>query len=366
MSPSVDGDFDYVTRTSRNNGVESVTNSVNGVTVNESNSFSLGLMQMTAFYRPRPWYAGQFVRKILPRKKDLTERQMLYFLTLLEKLRPHLLSVLVRDVDKEFNGSLIEVPTRNGDIDFPYMEQYVQELEADRIEELEADRIEELEAYLKVSGLHEYRLTSEEEKMLSDYREFLSLDFDFGSSYYSRGKRYSVSETGIFNITPTKKKINANSVSFDGSHPYVARSESRNGIRGNINYDTNYLNPAKTISFGQDTATLYYQPNDYFTGDKIQILSLNSTYGKISENVGLYLISSAKKAFANYKWGQQSFAVDSISELKMSLPINDNGILDRDKMDTMITAIKKLVIKDVVDWADKKIAATKQVTNTES
>lgn len=46
---------------------------------------------------------------------------------------------------------------------------------------------------------------------------------------------------------------------------------------------------------------------------------------------------------------------------KIKLPINKNGELNFDFMENFIKAIQKLVIKDVVLWADKKINATKQV-----
>lgn len=35
-----------------------------------------------------------------------------------------------------------------------------------------------------------------------------------------------------------------------------------------------YLNEENTISFGQDMATMFYQKNPYFIGDKIKILKL--------------------------------------------------------------------------------------------
>ena len=105
-------------------------------------------------------------------------------------------------------------------------------------------------------------------------------EFTLASSYYYRGQKVVVSDMGIFEIYPTKKKINANTLTFNGKYPYVARGEGNNGIRGYINYDHQFLNPANTISFGQDTATMYYQPNAYFTGDKIYIFKLNEKYGK--------------------------------------------------------------------------------------
>jgi hypothetical protein len=47
----------------------------------------------------------------------------------------------------------IKLPTKNGQIDFEFMERFVAELEAQRVAELEAQRVAELEAYLQATGL---------------------------------------------------------------------------------------------------------------------------------------------------------------------------------------------------------------------
>lgn len=58
----------------------------------------------------------------------------------------------------------VELPIdENSKIDFPYMEN--------RIRELEAERIRELEAYLKVTGLSDYTLTPAEQAVLAEFRE---------------------------------------------------------------------------------------------------------------------------------------------------------------------------------------------------
>lgn len=152
-NPTAEDCYDYVTRTARNNGIERQTGLVASRELNEANTFSLGLLQMTFFYRDEPWYAGQFVRKIVP-KRQLTREQMLYFLGTFQALRPLLLGVLVRKVDETFLNAEIELPvTSTGELDFAYMTTYIRELEAERIRELEAERIRELDAYLKVTGL---------------------------------------------------------------------------------------------------------------------------------------------------------------------------------------------------------------------
>lgn len=130
-------EYDYVTRTSLNQGILQTTGFVNEENINPSGTWSLGLLQMDFFYRKKPWYAGQFVRKITP-KIAITDSSILFFSTLLNKQKPRLLSVLVRDVDKVFLSTKIQLPTHSGKIDFDFMELFIAELEAQRIAELSA------------------------------------------------------------------------------------------------------------------------------------------------------------------------------------------------------------------------------------
>ncbi|WP_446617979.1 restriction endonuclease subunit S, partial [Vibrio alfacsensis] len=112
--------------------------------------WSLGLLQMDFFYRRKPWYAGQFIRMISPKFKP-TKNSVLYFSVLLNKLKTKLLSVLVRDVESMFVNSSIQLPVKQGKPDFELMDNF--------IAELEAERIAELEAYLEVTGLSDCELT---------------------------------------------------------------------------------------------------------------------------------------------------------------------------------------------------------------
>ena len=78
----------------------------------------------------------------------------------------------------------------------------------------------------------------------------------------------------LFDVLPYKKRFDANKVSLveNGGHPYIVRQSTDNGKKGNIDESVSFLNPGNTISFGQDTATMFYQEVPYFTSDKIKIL----------------------------------------------------------------------------------------------
>lgn len=147
----VDGTkYDYVTRTSTNQGILQTTGFINKDNVNASGTWSLGLLSMDFFYRCKPWYAGQFVRKIVP-KIQIPKKTVSFFSTILNKQKPILLSVLVRSVDETFKNISVKLPqTLDNKIDFDFMESF----------------IAEQSAYLAVSELDNYELSSKEENAL--------------------------------------------------------------------------------------------------------------------------------------------------------------------------------------------------------
>ncbi|KMZ48534.1 restriction endonuclease subunit S [Helicobacter pylori] len=131
-------DYDYITRTSQNQGILQTTGFVNAENLNPPFTWSLGLLQMDFFYRKKSWYAGQFMRKITP-KTEIENKINLhiahYFTTLLNSLKRPLLSVLVRDIDKTFRDQKIQLPLEPTaktqtleDIDFHFMRTLINAL----------------------------------------------------------------------------------------------------------------------------------------------------------------------------------------------------------------------------------------------
>lgn len=131
LTEVTDKEYDYITRTSTNRGICEKTGYIGERGLNEPRTFSLGLLQMTFFYREREWYAGQFMRKIKA-NFELNQYTGLYFETVLSGLSPYLLSGLVRDVDEAFLSSKIILPIDEHDnIDFVWIERFVKERRKD-------------------------------------------------------------------------------------------------------------------------------------------------------------------------------------------------------------------------------------------
>lgn len=73
---------------------------------------------------------------------------------------------------EKIKSDTIQLPVRKGKIDFEFMENF--------ITELEAERITELEAYLSATGLQDYNLTAAEEKILAEFEHVEWGEFRLG------------------------------------------------------------------------------------------------------------------------------------------------------------------------------------------
>ena len=99
---------------------------------------------------------------------------------------------------------------------------------------------------------------------------------------------------------------------------------------------------------------VHYQEKPYFTGDKIKILkSKDDRFNKLN---GLFFISTMTKSFSSFSWGGSSFNVKIIGDQLMKLP-TENQQPNYKIMETLISAIQKQIIKDVVLYFDNKIGA---------
>ncbi|MCG3068785.1 restriction endonuclease subunit S [Helicobacter pylori] len=250
-------------------------------------------------------------------------------------------------------------PTANAqslkDIDFDFMEKF--------IAELEQCRLAELQAYLKAAGLENTTLSSDEENALNVFNNSIGGNTPCDLTWQS----FRLGD--LFEVLPYKKRFDANKVNIYASktkdtYPYVVRTSLNNGIRGYLKENTNFLNAENTISFGQDTATMFYQEKPYFTGDKIKILRCkNPNFNKIN---ALFFITSLTKAFRNFSWGSASFSVSIIENQNISLPTTQDGGIDFDFMCTLINALMKQTIQGVDEYCGAKIQATKEIISQET
>lgn len=224
----------------------------------------------------------------------------------------------------------------DGSIDFDFMESF--------IAELEAERVAELSAYLTVSGLDNYELSVEEQNALQEYETLDFSEFDI---------------TEIFEIKNTSNILSTQIKENSGNTPYLCASSENNGVSSYITYDKRYLEKGNCIFIGGKTFVVSYQENDFFSNDShnLALYLRNCDKSKLKH---FYIATCLFKSLSHkYSWGN-SISKTKIKNDKISLPIKD-GKPNYDVMELLISAVQKLVIKDVVKYSDAKISATKQV-----
>ena len=67
-----------------------------------------------------------------------------------------------------------------------------------------------------------------------------------------------------------------------------------------------------------------------------------------------------EQSFRAFSWGSYSFSEEVIKTQNIYIPIQKEEI-NFEYMETLISAVQKLVIKDVVEYADRKIEATREI-----
>lgn len=236
---------------------------------------------------------------------------------------------------EKIKNEKIQLPTKDGRIDFEFMESF--------IAELEARHIAELEAYLTVTGLKDYALTKEEEKALEEYTKLPFVD-------------YPIVE--IFNVKNTSNILSNEIIENSGTTPYLCASSDNNSVSAYISFDEKYLEQGNCVFIGGKTFVVSYQEKDFYSNDSHN-LALYLKNGNRTRLNQLYMVTCVYKSLCHkYSWG------DSVSKTKIksdyiSLPTR-NGSPDYAIMDKFISAIQKLVIKDVVQYYNKKTMKPKQ------
>ena len=228
----------------------------------------------------------------------------------------------------------ISLPVKKDrEIDFAFMEDF--------ISQLEACRLSQLEAYLLVTGLKNYTLTPAEEQALTDFQngnikwgEF-NLEKLYGKS--TRGKRLKSAD-----------RIN-------GDLPFVTAGEAETGISAFIGNDVEIFaaNTTTIDMFG----SAKYRNYEYGGDDHIAVVHTE----KINKYAAIFVTTAIHKSSYTGKFSySRNFYAKDADELNIYLPVT-NDIPNYPMMETLISAVQKLVIKDVVEYADRKIEATREI-----
>lgn len=226
------------------------------------------------------------------------------------------------------NKTKIQLPSKNGKIDFDFIDNF--------IKELETEQIKNVEQYLVQTGLKDYKLTIDEENVLND---FTKGNVKFGDFTYKN----------IFNNIIQGRRLKKDDQK-SGNIPFVMAGITNTGV---VNYISNPI-----ASFPKNSITIdifgntFYRNYDFGAGDDTGVyFNEEKEYSKESM---LFFTTSMKKSISGkFDFGNKLRSSQSLN-FNMKLPLKDKKP-DFVIMETFISAIQKLVIKDIVLYVNKKI-----------
>ena len=204
---------------------------------------------------------------------------------------------------------------------------------------LKEDHKPDIEENQSIINLKDFNLMEKEKQALDDFEnvkwQTFNLEKLFGQS--TRGRRLKSDDR------------------ISGALPFVTAGETDEGVSAFIGNDV-------TV-FSENTTTIdmfgsaKYRNYKYGADDHIAVVHTD----KLPKFASIFVTTSIHKSSYNgqFNYGRNFYAKDA-DILNISLPVNQHEP-DYAAMETIVSAIHKLVVKDVVLYADEKMVTMKSV-----
>ena len=321
----IDGIIPFVMSGTTNAGVVNYIS--NPVASFPKNAITIDIFGNT-FYRNYAFGAGDDTGVYWNDATAYSSNAMLFFAVAMQKSMMGRFSYGKKLRSSQSEDFTMHLPvTDDGAIDFDFMESF----------------IAELSAYLTVSGLDNYELSNDEEDALKNFQSLkwdtYNLEKLFGKS--TRGKRLKGDDR------------------IAGTLPFVTAGEASEGISAYISNEVEVFEKNTTTidMFG----SAKYRNYKYGADDHVAVVHTEA----VPMKAAIFVTSACHKAAhtGKFDYGHNFYAKDA-DALDIQLPTKD-GKPDYDTMTALISAVQKLVIKDVVLYADRKIEGTRQILKSE-
>ena len=325
-------DYEFIGRTSINNGIQGYVKHL-GFEPNNGNTFSvIQVGENIAQFRKHKWYGSQNLFLLTPKFDWIISHYKYMIACINSGLKIFDKNYSSYPTMNTLNNLVIFLPIRNEQPDISYMHHF--------ISELQAERLQELQGYLQVTGLSNYTLTEEEQQAIDSFSEVDWDEFTFSSLFDSiqQGERLTKSDQ------------------ISGDLPFVMSGITNTGVVKYIgNSVTQFPKNSITIDIFGNT---FYRSIVFGASDDVGVYW--NRENEKSKNVMLILAGSIQKALrGRFEYGNKLRSSKSYN-LKCHLPTKNNDP-DYKLMKTLGSAIQKLVIADVVKYADRELSAYQSV-----
>lgn len=128
----------------------------------------------------------------------------------------------------------------------------------------------------------------------------------------------------------------------EGRVPYVSRSGLANGHEDPVGRQLLSPNSGNAVTIGVDTQTVFYQPTNFYTSVKIQVLR----HPRLTADSGLVLVALLRSQMSKFQWGNGA-SLDRLQATRIMVPVttSDSGepVVDWDGMTAYGQALRARV-----------------------
>ncbi|WP_247917369.1 restriction endonuclease subunit S [Streptococcus oralis] len=301
------------------------------------NSIIVGRQTGIVYFQPEKFVTTDGVLVLEPSDVDLNQLSGLFFTAILQNHLNHFGYTNTVSAQK-LNEIEVILPTIKSKIAFNFMEKY----------------IKALEAYLLVSGFKDYQLTQDEEDALEVFENQQWQEFRMGD-LFDRVKTKKL---------PYKAKELPKEPQGDFSLPALTSSFMNQGLNYYVPKEgATVLQNVISIPSNSDVYRAYFQSQEFTVLSDAYAIDWIGSDKQLRPNDYLFMVPSINKVtdLPIYSYKNKLGGWNVVKDKLIKLPVNEQGEINFDYMATLVQAIKKLAIKDVVLYADKQIEATKEV-----
>jgi len=339
--------INFVGRTFENNGIQGKIQK-RDFEPNESFTITATVIGNYKYvkFQTEPYYCSQNINKLTPKPifKKWNYKIAYYLVTSVQKF------VSLYDGQQggykldDIKNHKIQLPILNRDLDFKFIEEF--------INELEAARVFELEAYFLATGIKDYTLTKKEEKVLDKFKDI---------------------EWGEFKLGVLFEKLNTQKLPFKADEipkqiigkytlPCLTSSFKNQGLNYFVPKDgSTILKNVISIPSNSDIYRAYFQSNEFTVLSDAYAIRWILDDVKLLPSHYLFAVQCINKVtdLPIYSYKNKLGGWNVVKNKYIQLPIK-NDKPDYEIMDTLISAIQKLVIKDVVLYIEMKTKHSKK------
>lgn len=332
-------EYNFVMQNENNNGViEKVPEQIgNHFNLIPGNSISAFTHLNKVYYQEEPFYSKQGSNVYTLRSKFLNKQVAKFIVSAI--------NTSIGDIEYGKNtASRLEnykifLPIEKEEIDFEFMESFVQVIENQRFEELKIS--------FKNNGLDNYEFTLKEKEVLENFEKINWSEFRM-SDLFDRVKTKKL---------PYKAKDLPSEKIEEFNLPCLTSSFNNQGLNYYAPRDgATVLKNVISIPSNSDVYRAYFQSNEFTVLSDAYAMQWILDEVKLLPNQYLFTVQCINKVtdLSIYSYKNKLGGWNVVKNKHIQLPIK-NDKPDYEIMDTLISAIKKMAIKDVVLYLEEKM-----------